>query len=121
LRVPLGGMADAADGDGDGRRQRAALGPTGLTPVKSKRAAPNGDDSEGGTIAAEPEPGADAGASAMEADAPGGGAAAASGSSHEAAGAEGNCVAVGTGTFVHLYIRIFAVLCVRASVPSVLR
>ena len=113
MRVPLGGMADAADGDGDGRRQRATLGPTGLTPVKSKLAAPKGDDSEGDTIAAEPEPGAGAGASAMEADAPGGGAAAAAAAASCDEPDEGNCVVVGTGTFVHLYIRNFAVLCVR--------
>ena len=121
MRVPLGGMADAADGDGDGRRQRAALGPTGLTPVKSRRAAPNGDDSEGDTIAAEPEPGAGAGASAMEADAPGGGAAAAAPDERDE-GDRGSVLAdAAAGVFVHLYILIYAVLCVRASVPSVLR
>ena len=55
-------MADAADGDADRRRQRAALGPTGLTPLKTKRAAtePAPADGAAGAADAEPAPGTNA-------------------------------------------------------------
>ena len=116
------------DDDGTGRerneRNRDALGTTELTPAKSwaksKRQATAGDDREGGAFAAETEPLGHAGDGAMATDEPGGGAAAAAPAASCDEPDAGDCAAVGAGTFVHLYIRMFAGLCVRAGMLSVL-
>ena len=115
----------AMDDDGTGRRvrnerNRDALGTTELTPTKSKRQATAGDNPEGGAIAAEIEPLGHAGDGAMATDSSGGGAAAAAPASSCDEPDAGDCAAVGAGTFVRLYIRMFALLRVRAGVLSVL-
>ena len=112
------------DNDGTGRerneRNRDALGTTELTPTKPKRQATAGGNPEGGAIAAETEPLGHAGDGAMVTDEPGGGAAAAAPAASCDEPDAGDCAAVGAGTVVHLYIRMFALLRVRAGVLSVL-
>ena len=48
VRLLLGAMADGSGDDGGGIRQRAALGPSGLTPLKAKRPAAEQPTDEGG-------------------------------------------------------------------------
>ena len=56
LRLLLGAMADGSGDDGGGIRQRAALGPSGLTPLKAKRPAAEQPTDEGAERAAGDEP-----------------------------------------------------------------
>ena len=56
LRLLLGALADGAGDDGDGWRQRAALGPSGLTPLKAKRPAAEQPTDEGAERAVGDEP-----------------------------------------------------------------
>ena len=49
-------MADGADDNGDGRRKRVALGPSGLTPLKAKRPAAEQPTDEGAERAVGDEP-----------------------------------------------------------------
>ena len=56
VRLLLGAMADGSGDDGGGIRQRAALGPSGLTPLKAKRPAAEQPTDEGAERAAGDEP-----------------------------------------------------------------
>ena len=119
-RLLLAAMGDDAERERAPGRGRAALGPTGLTPLKAKRRAaeqPAADATEGAADA-EPAPASDdtivlaigEGAEAIT----GGGAA------REVAAAAQVIASPSGGTFVHLYIRVLAVLCIREGVLSVL-
>ena len=119
-RLLLAAMGDDAERERAPGRGRAALGPTGLTPLKAKRRAaeqPAADATEGAADA-EPAPASDA--TIVLAIDEGAEAIAGGGAAREVAAAAQVIASPSGGTFVHLYIRILAVMCVREGVLSVL-
>jgi hypothetical protein len=120
LCLLLAAMGDDTERARAPRHDRAALGATVLTPLKSKRPAAERPVAEATERAADAEPAPASDDTIVLAIDEGAEAIAGGGAAREVAAVAQMIASPSGGTFVHLYIRISAVLCVREGVLSVL-
>jgi hypothetical protein len=120
LRLLLAAMGDDAERARAPRHDRAALGLAGLTPLKAKRPAAERPAAEATDRAADAELVPTSDDTTILAIDEGAEAIAGGGAAEEAAAAAQVIASPSGGMFVHLYIRILAVLCIREGVLSVL-